>query len=183
MSCLALAFGGAAFLLYVATAPDVVLNILHLSETQFGWMFIPIVSGLILGSMCSSWLAGRVRPGLQVRSGFALMTLGALANLAVNYWLTPRIPWAVLPLTVYTLGLSIIAPIVTIEGLDMFPHRRGLASSLQGFINILVFALVAGLLAPLVYRSGMKHALGMASFMALSWLACYGYRTSQVRTT
>jgi len=43
--CLALAFGGGGFLLYVATAPDVALNILGLSETQFGWLFVPIVSG------------------------------------------------------------------------------------------------------------------------------------------
>ena len=52
--------GGGGFLLYVGTAPDVVLNILKLSETQFAWLFIPIVSGLILGSVVTTRVAGRI---------------------------------------------------------------------------------------------------------------------------
>lgn len=36
LSCLALACGAGGFLLYLAIAPDVVLNILHLSQSQFG---------------------------------------------------------------------------------------------------------------------------------------------------
>jgi MFS transporter, DHA1 family, multidrug resistance protein len=183
LSCLALAFGGGGFLLYVATAPDVVLNILHLSESQFGWMFVPIVLGLMLGSLWSARLAGRVEPRQQVRYGFLLMCFGAVINLAVNYWLAPRVPWAVLPLTVYTLGFSLIAPIVSLDGLDMFPHRKGLAASLQGFMHIVVFAGIAGWVAPLVYRSGLKHAVGLASFMALCWLGYYGYKARGTTAT
>lgn len=177
LSCLALSFGSGGFLLYVATAPDMVLNILNLSETQFGWLFIPIISGLILGSALTSRLAGRVAPGRLVRNGFFLMAVGAVLNVAINFFLTPHVPWTVLPLMVYTFGLSLVAPVVTIEGLDMIHHRKGLASSLQGFTHILVFALVASLGAPLVYRSGLKHAVGMALFTSLSWLAYRRYIT------
>ncbi len=174
LSCLALAFGGGGFLVYVATAPDVVLNILHLSATQFGWLFLPIVSGLILGAWLSGWLAGRVAPRRSVRCGFVVMAAGAAVNLAVNRWLTPQVPWSVLPLTIYTLGFSLVAPVVTIEGLDLFPQRKGLASSMQGFVQTVIFALVAGAVAPLVYRSGFKHAFALALFMSLSWLGYYG---------
>jgi MFS transporter, DHA1 family, multidrug resistance protein len=174
--CLAVAFGGGGFLLYVATAPDVAINILGLSETQFGWLFVPIVAGLILGSALSGRLAGRIAPGRMVSCGFGLMGLGSALNLAVSAWLTPRVPWAVLPLTVYTFGFSLVAPVITIQSLDVFPQRRGLASSLQGFAHILIFALIAGLGAQLVYRSAFKHATGMVLLMALSWLA---YRGSQ----
>ncbi len=177
LSCLALACGAGGFLLYVATAPDVVLNILHLSERQFGWMFVPIVAGLMLGSMLSARLAGRLEPARQVRYAFLLMGSGTAVNLAVNYWLAPRVPWAVLPLTLYTLGFSLIAPVLSLDGLDMLPHRRGLASSLQGFIGVLVFAGIAGWAASLVYRSGLKHAAGQAAFLALCWLGYYGYRS------
>jgi len=58
----------------------------------------------------------------------------------------------------------------------MIPQRKGLAASLQGFTQVLVFALIAGLAARLVYRSGFKHAVGLAILMGLSWLA---YRGSQ----
>lgn len=176
LSCLALAFGGGGFLLYVATAPDVVLNILKLSERQFAWLFVPIIAGLILGSAVTSRLAGRISPGRFVRNGFVLMALGVLINLGVNHWLTPRVPWTVLPLTVYTFGFSLVAPVVTLEGLDLFPRRKGLAASLQGFTHIVVFAVVAAWVAPLVYRSGFKHAVGLALLMGLSGLAYLGFK-------
>jgi DHA1 family bicyclomycin/chloramphenicol resistance-like MFS transporter len=177
LSCLALAFGAGGFLLYVATAPDVVLNILHLSERQFGWMFVPIVAGLMLGSMLSARLAGRMEPARQVRYAFLMMGVAVAINLAANYCLTPQLPWAVLPLTVYTLGFSLIAPVLSLDGLDMLPHRKGLASSLQGFVGVLIFAGIAGWVASLVYCSGLKHAGGQAAFLVLCWLGFHGYKS------
>lgn len=174
--CLALGFGGGGFLLYVATAPDVVLNILGLSETQFGWLFIPMVSGLIIGSAISGRTAGRIPPSKMVRWGFMLMAMGATLGIGSNMWFTQRVPWAPLPLTIYTLGFSFIAPIITLQSLDLFPTRKGLASSLQGFFHILIFALISSLVARLVYRSGLKHAVGLWIMMLLCWLAYYGSR-------
>jgi DHA1 family bicyclomycin/chloramphenicol resistance-like MFS transporter len=84
------------------------------------------------------------------------------------------VPWSVLPLTIYTFGFSFVAPVATIEGLDMLPHRKGLASSLQGFSQILVFALIASGVAPLIYRSGVKHAVGLLALAALCALAYAG---------
>jgi MFS transporter, DHA1 family, multidrug resistance protein len=171
LMCVAMAAGGGGFLLYVATAPDVVMNILKLSETQFGWMFVPMVSGLILGAAVSGKLAGRIRPAHAVRLGFAFMAAGAVVNLLANTLVPPRIPWAVFPLAIYTFGFSLVIPVVTIESLDLVPHRRGLAASLQGFSHVLVFALISSLVAPLVYRSGAKHAVGLAVLMLISYLA------------
>ncbi|HHY85774.1 MAG TPA: multidrug effflux MFS transporter [Verrucomicrobia bacterium] len=182
LSCLALACGAGGFLLYVATAPDVVLNILHLSERQFGWMFVPIVTGLMLGSILCARLAGRLAPARQVRWAFVLMGAGAAINLAVNCWLESRVPWAVLPLGLYTLGFSLIAPILSLDGIEMLPHRKGLASSLQGFIGVLVFAGIAGWGAQLVYRSGLKHAVGQAAFLVLCWLGYNGYKSRRTDT-
>lgn len=176
LSCLALACGGGGFLLYVATAPDVALNILHLTPTQFGWLFIPIVAGLMAGSAVCSRVAGHLPPGRLARHGFVLMAVGAVLNIGANLTPDPRVPWAVLPLTVYTFGFSLVAPVATIAGLDLFPHRRGLAASLQGFIHILVFALISGPVAPLVYGSGLGHAWGLALLMLLGWVAYQGYK-------
>ena len=174
--CLALSLGGGGFLLYVATAPDVVLNILKLSPTQFGWLYLPLVSGMIAGSALSSKAAGRIAPARLVRYSFVSMALGAAVNVAVQLWSAPPVLCAVLPLTLYTFGFSLMAPVITIKSLDLFPNRRGLASSMQGFAMVVVFALISSFAAPFVYRSGLKHAIGLASMMTLSWLA---YATSQ----
>jgi DHA1 family bicyclomycin/chloramphenicol resistance-like MFS transporter len=169
--CLAISFGGGGFLIYIATAPDVAVNILHLSATQFGWLFVPLVAGTILGSGLSSKLAGRIPPKRMVRDGFICMALAAAVNLAINAWFVPGIPWAVLPLTLYTFGFSLVVPVVTVESLDLVPQRRGLASSLQGFSQVIIFALISSAATPLVYKSAIKHAAGLALMMALSYLA------------
>jgi DHA1 family bicyclomycin/chloramphenicol resistance-like MFS transporter len=169
--CLALACGAGGFLLYVATAPDMVLNILGLSERQFGWMFVPIVAGFMCGAAVTTRIAGRVAPRRTVNVGFVLMFAAAVLNVGYCLSAAPRMPWTVLPLALYTLGFSLLAPVVTIEGLDMFPERKGLASSLQGFAHVLVFALVSGFGARLVYRSALNHAVGMALLTLLSWMA------------
>lgn len=173
---LALGFGSGGFLLYVATAPDVVLNILGLSETQFGWLFIPMISGVVIGSAVSGRTAARIAPSKMVTVGFLLMALGATLSIASNMWFVQRVPWAPLVLTVYTFGFALIAPIITIQSLDLFPTRKGLASSLQGFFHILIFALISSFVARLVYRSGLKHAVGLWIMMFLCWLAYYGSR-------
>ena len=185
--CLSLSFGGGGFLLYVATAPDVVLNILGLSETQFGWMFVPMVSGMITGAFVSGKMAGRVPPKRQLRWGFTIMAIGATCGLATNLWQPHRLFWALSPLTTYSFGFSFVAPGLTIQGLDALPDRKGLASSLQGFFHMLIFALISFFVARLVYRSGLKHAVGLWILMLLSGLAywgsqCFGVRTAGART-
>ena len=172
--CLALGLGGGGFLLYVATASDVAVYTLGLSGTQFGYLFLPIVSGLVLGAAASGRLAGRLPPWRFVTLGFGLMALGAALNLAANLGHL-RVPWVVLPLSVYTFGFAFLAPVITIQGLDLFPDHKGLASSLQGFSHTIIFALIAGPGAPLVAHSGFKHALGMAALMLLSGLAYAGF--------
>jgi DHA1 family bicyclomycin/chloramphenicol resistance-like MFS transporter len=152
----------------VGTAPDVVLNILKLSETQFAWLFVPIVSGLILGSVLTARTAGHISFKRMARMGVLLMVAAASVNLAYNYFFTPRVPWAVLPLFLHTLGFALFAPVGTILSLDLFPRRRGLASSLQGFMQMLLFALLSGFIARLVYASGFKHSLAMALMMTLN---------------
>jgi DHA1 family bicyclomycin/chloramphenicol resistance-like MFS transporter len=174
--CLAVSMGGGAFLLYVATAPDVVLNILLLSPTQFGWLFMPLVLGLLVGSALTARLAGRVPPRRLAAWGYALMITAVTMNVAYNCFFVPRIPWAVAPLFVYNLGFSLFAPIGTLLALDLFPHRRGMASSLQGFAQIILFAAISAFLAPIVYASGLKHALAMALMLVVNWLAWRFFR-------
>jgi MFS transporter, DHA1 family, multidrug resistance protein len=181
--CLALGLGGGGFLLYVATASDVATHILGLSATQFGWLFLPLVSGLCVGSAASGRLAGTLSPGRFVKYGFTLMALGAGLNLAAALSQNLGVLWKVLPLSVYTFGFAFLAPVVTIQGLDLFPAQKGLASSLQGFGHTAVFAVIAGPVAPLVAGSGPKHALGLALLMLLSCLAHYGFRVHTAKAS
>lgn len=71
--CLALGFGG--FLVYVASAADFVPNVLGLGATEYGFLFVPIVAGLVAGSAAASRLSATVAPAVLVRAGLHIKSL------------------------------------------------------------------------------------------------------------
>jgi DHA1 family bicyclomycin/chloramphenicol resistance-like MFS transporter len=97
------------------------------------------------------------------------MFAGALAGLVVASWVPPSVPWHVLPITVVTLGSSLMMPTITLLLLDLFPAMRGLASSLQGFVQFAFSGVVAGTIAPLLTTSLTALAAGMLLFTAASY--------------
>ena len=105
-----------------------------------------------------------------------MMSLAVALNVIGNLVFRPRVPWAAVPLFIYTLGFSLFAPMGTLLALELFPARRGMASSLQGFVQIILFAAISAFVAPLVYASGLKHALAMAVMLVLNCLAWTFFR-------
>ena len=156
------------FSLYIASAAQFVVKILGLPETAFAWMFIPLISGMMLGSVIVARFATRLAGDRAIRWGYCLMALASAWNVAYNYFFQASVPWAVLPLALYAFGLSLASPALTVMVLEIFPNNRGLASSLQAFVLEIVFALVSGLVAPQLFGSGLGLACGVAAALLLS---------------
>ena len=112
----------------------------------------------------SMWDA--VHTFIRIPTGAAL---AAAANLLVCLLLPPAVPWSVLPLGLYTTGMSLAAPSITLFILDLFPELRGTVSSLQGFVQTLFASVVAGVIAPLLWDAPLHMALGMAGFLVLGY--------------
>ncbi|MFD2367844.1 multidrug effflux MFS transporter [Pseudoduganella sp. GCM10020061] len=165
---LGMAFGGLS--LYIGSAANFVMGILGKSETGFAWLFIPLIGGMMVGSALSGKFAARYAPVRLVQAGFVLMGISGLASVAYNSAFVAETPWAVLPLAVYTFGLSIAMPAIQVKALSLFPDNRGLAASMQAFIQMMSFALVSGFLAPLLFDSALKLAYGLAATLVLSFL-------------
>lgn len=170
---LSLAISGnfAGFFLYIASAPAFILEYLQLDADQFGWLFIPAMSGVMLGSYLSGRLAKPFGSRMTVRFGYGTMLVAALLNLAVNGWLPPAVPWVIAPVVLYTTGMALAMPSITLLTLDLFQTMRGLVSSLQGFIQTMFLTLVSGVVAPLLSGTGANLAAGMLGFLALGGIA------------
>jgi DHA1 family bicyclomycin/chloramphenicol resistance-like MFS transporter len=166
---LGMAFGG--FALYIGSAAYFIMNILHLPETAFAWLFIPLVSGMVVGSALSGKLAHRYSQVKLVWISFVGMAVAAAVNVAYTYFFVAEIPWAVLPLFFYSLSLAIAMPPLSLLAMRHFPNHSGLAASLQSFIQMTLFALVSGLVAPLLFDSAFKLACGVAGCLVASLLA------------
>ena len=161
----------AGLFLYIASAPDFVMELLQLNERQFGWLFIPTIGGMTLGAFVSGRAAGRISGVRQVGIGFACCGVAALGNVGYNAWVASMaLPWAVLPIAVAAFGVALIFPIVTLAILDMYPRQRGASSSLQAFTSLVLNALVAGVLSPLLSHHGLHLALAAALFTLAGWL-------------
>jgi DHA1 family bicyclomycin/chloramphenicol resistance-like MFS transporter len=162
-----LAFGGLS--LYIGSAANFVMQILHLPETAFAWLFIPLISGMVIGSAWGGKAAARIGANKMMWIGFGIMGAGAAINVTYTSMFVADIPWAVLPLMVYTFGLAVAMPAIQVNALALFPDNRGLASSMLSFIQMMAFALVSGLVAPLLFDSAFKLASGVAVGLAISF--------------
>lgn len=164
------AFGGLS--LYIGSAANFVMVILQLPETAFAWLFIPIIGGMIIGSAWAGKAAAKIAPARLMWLGFGIMGAAGAIGVAYNYVFVAAVPWAVLPLALYTCGLGVALPAIQVAALALFPDNRGLASSLMTFIQMMVFAIVAGVLAPILFDSALKLAYGLLAGIMVS-LACW----------
>lgn len=166
---IALAFSG--IMIYVAAAPVFVMEVLRLSVTDFGWLFVPLIGGMTLGSLAAGRLSHAWRAETIIRGSFFVMFFAAGANLAFSRWLAPALPWAVIPVAVYAFGAAAATPAMTMMALEMFPEIRGLAASFQTFVFMLLFTLASGVVAPRLAGSTLNFAIVMAASVTLALAA------------
>jgi DHA1 family bicyclomycin/chloramphenicol resistance-like MFS transporter len=161
---------------YVLSAPTFLGVHLNLKPTEFFWLFLSVIAGIMAGAYLSGRLAGRIPAARQIRLGYGLMIVMALANAVYNSLFTPHVALAIAPIALYALGWSLVMPSVTLMVLDLFPTRRGMASSLQSFVGSTANGIVAGVIAPAVMHSTMALAWSAAALMSIGLAAWVAYR-------
>jgi DHA1 family bicyclomycin/chloramphenicol resistance-like MFS transporter len=153
--------------LYVLAAPTFVVKHLGLGAQSFGYLFVPIVLGLIAGAAVAHRIAGQGSPARSVLLGHLVMVVAGVINIGVNAMHASPLPRALVALPIFSLGMMLTQPSLQVMALDCFPERRGLASScyltVQQFGNFLSSAL----LVPLLLGSTLHMALGMAVLQCL----------------
>ncbi len=163
-------FNFAGMFLYISSAPLFVLKLLGKGEQDFWILFVPLISGLVSGSWVSGRLAGRMSGRKLASLGYVISLVGGLVNLVFSLFAPTReLPWAVLPLPMYSFGIAIAFPILTLAMLDLFPHARGSASSVQSFVALVANALIAGVLAPAVAFSQPSLAVTALALTTVAW--------------
>ena len=174
----------AGLFLYITAAPVLLPVHLGLGPSQFGWLFIPAVSGIFLGALAANRSAGKIAFTRQIGIGFCFVLAASLVNVGYHSLFAPGIPWTVAPLFLYTFGMSIIAPAATLLALDLFPHIRGTVASCQSFAVTILGALVAGVIAPALAHSVLWLAYGQLAFSVAAlalWLGTRVYKRGRVR--
>jgi len=178
---LVVGFNFNAFFLYIVSAPVFLGEHLHLGPQQYAWLFLPCILGIMFGSQLSGRAAGRQSPAKTVNRAYTFMIVAALGNLVYALLLPPALPWAVIPIMIYGIGFAMAMPSVTLITLDLFPTRRGMAASLQGFVSGMVNVVNAGLISPALSHDTRLLAAGMVALLAGGIVCWWLYKRSARR--
>jgi len=161
-----------AVFIFILSAPTLLGEHLGLPPTQFFWLFVFCISGIMGGAWTSGRLAGRIPRERQIRIGFSIILSMAAANVLWHLFFPPTPVSVIGPVCLIAFGWSLLTPCITLMVLDLFPKRLGLASSLQAFFAGLSNAITAGIIAPAAMSSveGLAAASAMLGFLGLlSW--------------
>ena len=164
---LAVSFNFSAFFLYVLSSPVFLMQHLNLSSSQFGYLFIPTVTGMILGSFISKKTAGIISPAKMLKIAYLWMLLITSINLIFCLFFQSIIFINIGLIALYNIGMAAAMPLISIKALDCFPKARGTAASGQAFSQMLVSSVVAGLIIPIIWGSLATLAIGMLVIFSL----------------
>lgn len=168
---LAVSFNFSAFFLYVLSSPIFLMQHLNLSSSQFGYLFIPTVTGMILGSFISKKTAGIISPARILKIAYLWMLLITTFNLIFCLFFPSILFVNIGLIAFYNIGMAAAMPLISIKALDCFPKARGTAASGQAFSQMLVSSFVAGLVIPIIWGSLATLAIGMLVIFFLGFLA------------
>lgn len=171
MYALALGTTFSAMITFIGAAPAIVLGHWHLAETQFAYVFVPLIIGIMGGAFLSGRLAGRATGTKQIKIGYTLTLAGGVLSVMLQtLWDSPPIfPQQVL-ITTMALGVQIMMPIYALRMLDMFPEVRGSAASVQSCVMLGVGALFLGGVVPAISHSMVLLAVGALTAAVIGFL-------------
>lgn len=180
---LTLGSGFAGLFLYIAGSPTIIFNFLGLDSSYFAVQFIPMTSGIIAGSILSAMLSHRLNAKTIVFLALAIMVFSSALNILLMITAELTTFTVIFPLVLYALGIALAIPGISILSLDCFPKNRGTASAVQSFVQVMLAALTASLLVPLLSASPLHYAVAQLFCILLAivfWLVGNFVRPSQV---
>jgi MFS transporter, DHA1 family, multidrug resistance protein len=168
--CIAIGANFSGFFIYVLASPQFLGKLLHLKPQQYGYLFIPTVTGMVLGSYLARRTAGKFAAKRMVKVAYIWMGAVVLLNITICTFLPTNIIYNILPVALFNVGMALAMPILSLAALDRHPKIRGTAASGQAFIQMLLSTVSAGLVVPLVWYAPSGLAWAMAAYLVLGWL-------------
>lgn len=151
MLSLAAAINFCSIACFIGSAPAIIEKHWGMSETSYAALFLPIITGILLGATISRRIAGHMDLTRQVHMGLAITLAASTVRVLLHLSLDRLpIPLQQALLFVSALGAQFAFPVLTLRMLDLFPAARGTAASAQSFVALLVTAFTLGIISPKV---------------------------------
>lgn len=142
---------------FIATAPFIFVEQLHRPEHEVGIYLAILISGIALGSVIASRLAGRVALNKLLVYANLVGVVAAVAFLIAALSGALSVPLVVGTMLVFTIGVGIASPMAITLAISVDPDIIGSASGLYGFTQMGV-----GALCTFLVSFGDNHAVAAA---------------------
>jgi DHA1 family bicyclomycin/chloramphenicol resistance-like MFS transporter len=147
---------------WISGASFVLQNLYGLSALAFGIAFAFGSVGYMTGSTLSARLTHRVGLDGILGLGGCAVAAGGLAMVAALALGLGSAASLVVPVALYLAGLGMVLPQSIAGAMSPFPERAGAASSLLGFVQQSVAAIVGALVGVTLGKSAWPLAIGVA---------------------
>lgn len=155
------------FFVYVLASPVFLGKHLGLSPQQYGYLFVPTVMGMIIGSYLAKRAAGRFASPKVVKLAYGWMLSIAIINVAICYTQPTSLIANILPIALFNIGMAICMPILSLAALNRHPKIRGTAASGQAFMQMLLSTVSAGFIVPFVWYAPSGLAITMLAYVLI----------------
>jgi DHA1 family bicyclomycin/chloramphenicol resistance-like MFS transporter len=162
-----------AFFLYVLASPVFLIDHLGFSSQQFGYLFIPTVTGMMIGSFIAKRSAGKISPSALLRKGYYWMFFVVLINVLFCFFFADDPMLNIGLVALYNIGMAAVMPVISIAALDQFPKMRGTAASGQAFMQMLFSSVVAGIVVPILWFSTFGLSVGLFILLSLGFFTIF----------
>jgi len=121
---------------YVAGSPLVLIDVLGLSTTLYGWFFASTALAIMAGSFLNGRLSVRgVPPSRLLKVGLRLAVASAIALVLVSISNNVRVATLMPLLVLNTFCFGLIAPNAKYGALQPLPDVAGVAAAVLGFMR------------------------------------------------
>lgn len=166
---LCVAFSYAAIFCFVSGASFVLIEVLAVPASRFGFLFGGTVVSYIVANVMIGKLIMSAGVDRLLRIGTAVAAAGGIAMLALAFAGVQTVPAVLGPMAVVLFGLGFALPGSTAAAVGPFARIAGTASALVGFMQMTAGA-VAGFLVGLLHDG---TTLPMAAGVAASAIALF----------
>ena len=158
-SASALVYSG--LMAYLACSGFVFIDMLGVPTEYFGLIFLTSVAGYMGGSAFSARLAARRPPARVLFAGVRLALLSTLLMLALHSLWPPSVLALIVPMALYAAALGLTLPQAMAMAMENFPRIAATNSSLFGFLQMGLSALITALVGLVLVATPMPMIVTM----------------------
>jgi DHA1 family bicyclomycin/chloramphenicol resistance-like MFS transporter len=148
---------------FLNSSSGVLINTFGVKPSVYGWIFSLVMLGYALSALAQQKLIDRIKPKkLMLISGFLSAFSGLLMFALILINISHPII-IIVPMLIFMMGFASLWPQSVAACLQPFPDKAGAASSLQGFIQNSMAAVVSAFLS--IFSDGTAIPMGAAIAM------------------